>query len=291
MCFAALFLISVQWVLFGYTLAFGPSKAGLIGGLKWLSLFGVGAAPNPDYAATIPTLCFMMFQGAFAIITPSLIVGAFVERIKFAGFLVFAGLWSFLVYDPVAHWVWGVGGWLRNMGILDFAGGTVVHITAGFSALAIALVIGKRLGYGKDNMEPSNIPLVVIGAALLWFGWFGFNGGSALAANEVVVAAVVATNTSGAAAAIVWMILSWLHRRPSVLGVATGAVVVLAAITPASGFVSPLAAIFIGAVAAAISYYMILLRMKLRVDCHHQLKTIPKPTTCDFRTIKLSGTN
>src|SRR3989339_329055 len=266
MCFAALFLISIQWVLFGYTLAFGPSKAGLIGGLKWLGLIGVGAAPNPDYAATIPALCFMMFQGAFAIITPSLIVGAFVERIKFAGFLVFAGLWSFLVYDPVAHWVWGVGGWLRNMGVLDFAGGTVVHITAGFSALAIAMVIGKRLGYGKDNMEPSNIPLVVIGAALLWFGWFGFNGGSALAANEVAVSAVVATNTSGAAAAVVWMILSWLHRRPSVLGVATGAVVGLAAVTPASGFVSPLSAIIIGVVASIISYYMIVLRMKLRID-------------------------
>lgn len=266
MCFAALFLISVQWILFGYTLAFGPTKGGVIGGLNWLGLNGVGQLPNADYAATIPALCFMVFQGAFAIITPSLIVGAFVERIKFAGFLVFTGLWATIVYDPVCHWVWGVGGWLRNFGVLDFAGGTVVHVTAGFSALAIALVIGKRLGYGKDNMEPSNIPLVVLGAALLWFGWFGFNGGSALASNGLAVSAVVATNTAGAAAALVWMILSWLHRRPSVLGVATGAVVGLAAVTPASGFVSPLAAMFIGAVAAAISYYMIILRMKLRID-------------------------
>jgi len=266
MCFAALFLISIQWVLFGYTLAFGPSKAGLIGGLQWLGLVGVGQLPNPDYAATIPALCFMMFQAAFAIITPSLIVGAFVERIKFSAFLIFTFLWSSLVYDPVAHWVWGVGGWLRNLGALDFAGGTVVHITAGFSALAIAMVIGKRLGYGKDNMEPSNIPLVVIGAVLLWFGWFGFNGGSALGANGLAVQAVVVTNISAAAAAIVWMILSWLHRRPSVLGVATGAVVGLVAITPASGFVSPLSAMVIGGIASVISYYMIVWRMKMRID-------------------------
>ncbi len=266
MCFAALFLISIQWVLFGYTLAFGPTKAGLIGSLKWLGLYGVGQLPNADYAATIPALCFMIFQAAFAIITPSLIVGAFVERIKFAAFLIFTGLWATLVYDPVAHWVWGIGGWLRNFGVLDFAGGTVVHITAGFSALAIALVIGKRFGYGKDNMVPSNIPLVVLGAVLLWFGWFGFNGGSALAANGLAVQAFVVTNISGAAAALVWMILSWLHRRPSVLGVATGAIVGLAAITPASGFVGPLSAMLIGGIASAISYYVIVLRMKIRID-------------------------
>jgi len=266
MCFAALFLISIQWVLIGYTLAFGPTKGGLIGGLNWLGLLGVGQAPNVDYAATIPALCFMMFQAAFAIVTPSLIVGAFVERIKFASFLIFTGLWATLVYDPVAHWVWGVGGWLRVMGALDFAGGTVVHVTAGFSALAIALVIGKRIGYGKDNMEPSNIPLVVLGAVLLWFGWFGFNGGSALAANGLAVSAVVVTNTAAAAAALMWMLLSWLHRRPSVLGVATGAVVGLVAITPASGFVGPLSAIAIGGIASVISYYMIVLRMHFRID-------------------------
>jgi len=266
MCFAALFLISVQWVLFGYTLAFGPTRAGLIGGLNFLGLNGVGQAPNLDYAATIPALAFMMFQAAFAIVTPSLIVGAFVERIKFASFLIFTGLWATFVYDPVAHWVWGVGGWLRMMGALDFAGGTVVHVTAGFSALAIALVIGKRIGYGKDNMEPSNIPLVVLGAVLLWFGWFGFNGGSALAANGLAVSAFVVTNTAAAAAALVWMILSWLHRRPSVLGVATGAVVGLVAITPASGFVGPLSAIAIGGIASVISYYIIVLRMHFRID-------------------------
>lgn len=266
MCFATLFVISIQWVLFGYTLAFGPSNAGLIGGLKWAGLLGVGQAPEAAYAATIPALAFMIFQAAFAIITPSLIVGAFVERIKFSSFLLFSVIWSTIVYCPVAHWVWGVGGWLRTLGALDFAGGTVVHVTAGFSALAIALIIGKRLGYGKDNMEPSNIPLVVLGAVLLWFGWFGFNGGSALAANGLAVSAFVVTNTAAAAAALMWMILSWIHRRPSVLGVATGAVVGLVAITPASGFVDPLSAMAIGAIASVISYYMIVLRMKLRID-------------------------
>jgi Amt family ammonium transporter len=266
MCFAILFLISIQWVLFGYSLAFAPTIKGLIGNGQWLGLLGVGQAPNADYAATIPALCFMIFQAAFAIVTPSLIVGAFVERIKFASFLIFTGLWATFVYDPVAHWVWGVGGWLRAMGALDFAGGTVVHVTAGFSALAIALVIGKRKGYGKDNMEPSNIPLVVLGAVLLWFGWFGFNGGSALGANGLAASAVVVTNTAAAAAALVWMLLSWFHRRPSVLGVATGAVVGLVAITPASGFVDPLSAIAIGGIAAVISYYMIVLRMTIRID-------------------------
>jgi Amt family ammonium transporter len=266
MCFAVLFLISLQWMLFGYSLAFAPTIKGLIGGGKWLGLIGVGAKPDFNYAATIPALAFMMFQAAFAIIAPALIVGAFVERIKFSGFLLFSLLWSTIIYDPVAHWVWGVGGWLRVMGALDFAGGTVVHITAGFSALAIALIIGKRKGYGKDNMEPSNIPIVVLGAVLLWFGWFGFNGGSALAANGLAVSAFVVTNMAGAAAALVWMALSWLHRRPSVLGVATGAIVGLAAVTPASGFVTPLSAVLIGGVAAGIAYYMIVLRMKLRID-------------------------
>ena len=266
MCFAVLFVITVQWEIFGYTLAFGPTIKGLIGNFKYLGLTGVGQLPDAAYAATIPALVFMIFQAAFAIVTPSLIVGAFVERIKFSSFLVFSFIWATLVYDPVAHWVWGVGGWLRNMGTLDFAGGTVVHLTAGVAALAIALIIGKRKGYGKDNMEPSNIPIVVLGAVLLWFGWFGFNGGSALAANGLAASAFVVTNTSGAVAALVWMLLSWFHRRPSVLGVATGAVVGLAAITPASGFVGPLSAMFIGAVASVISYYMIVLRMKLRID-------------------------
>jgi Amt family ammonium transporter len=266
MCFAILMVISLQWVLLGYTLAFGPTMNGLLGNFKFLGLLGVGQMPDAAYAATIPALVFMIFQAAFAIVTPSLIVGAFVERIKFSSFLIFSVIWSTIVYDPVAHWVWGVGGFLRNLGALDFAGGTVVHVTAGISALAIALVIGKRKGYGKDNMEPSNLPIVVLGAVLLWFGWFGFNGGSALAANGLAASAFVVTNTAAAAAAVMWMFLSWLHRKPSVLGVATGAVVGLVAITPASGFVGPLSAIVIGGVAAVISYYMIVLRMKLRID-------------------------
>ncbi len=266
MCFAVLIVLSLQWFIIGFTLSFAPSVRGLIGRLDWLGLIGVGELPNAAYAATIPFLAFMVFQGAFAIISPALIVGAFVERIRFSTFLFFSLIWATLVYDPIAHWVWSLGGWMRTLGVLDFAGGLVVHVSAGFAALAIALVIGKRIGYGKDNMEPSNIPLVLLGAVLLWFGWFGFNGGSALAANGLATSAFVVTNASAAAAAAVWMILSWMQRRPSVLGVATGAIVGLAAITPASGYVSPLFAMLIGAVASLIAYYVIWLRMTLRID-------------------------
>jgi Amt family ammonium transporter len=202
----------------------------------------------------------------FAIITPALITGAFVERVRFKAFLVFTVLWATFVYDPVAHWVWGVGGILRSMGALDFAGGTVVHITAGFSALAFAIVLGKRKWYGQSPMEPSNIPLTVLGAGLLWMGWFGFNGGSALAANGLAVNALVTTNTAAAAAAVVWMFLSWRDNKPSVLGIVTGAVVGLVAITPAAGFVTPLSAIVIGGLAAPISYYAIKLRQKWGLD-------------------------
>ncbi len=264
--FAILALISVQWVLFGYSLAFGPDVGHVIGNLNWLGLNGVGQEPNADYAATIPALAYMIFQAMFAIITVALISGAFVERIKFKAFMVFSLLWATLVYDPIAHWVWGVGGWLRNLGALDFAGGTVVHISSGVSALAIAFVIGSRKGFGKQAMEPHNIPMVVLGAALLWFGWFGFNGGSAVASNGLATSAFVVTNTAAAAAALMWTLLSWYHKRPSVLGAATGGVVGLVAITPASGFVTPLAAIVIGAVGAAISYYAMLFRGKQNVD-------------------------
>lgn len=259
-------MISLQWVLYGYTLSFGPDKAGILGGLDWLGLIGVGQAPHAGYAATIPHLAFMIFQLAFAVITPALITGAFVERVKFSGFLLFTLLWSTFIYDPVAHWIWGIGGWLRMLGALDFAGGTVVHITAGVSALALAFVIGRRKGHKAVPMEPSNIPLTVLGAFLLWFGWFGFNGGSALSAGGLATSALVATNTAAAAAAFTWMILSWIHRRPSLLGFSTGAVVGLVAITPASGFVSPLSSIAIGAIAAAVSYYAILFRMKTDLD-------------------------
>ena len=233
--FIMMALMSIQWVLFGFTLAFGDDVGGLIGGLTYLGLTGVGAEPNADYAATIPFLLFAAYQMMFAIITPALITGAFVERIRFKTFLIFSLIWATLVYDPVAHWVWGVGGILRELGALDFAGGTVVHVTAGFSALAIAGVIRARRGFGNGASEPHNIPFSVLGAGLLWMGWFGFNGGSALGANGLAVTALVNTNTAAAAAGLAWMVLSWRDNKPSVLGIVTGAVVGLVAITPAAG--------------------------------------------------------
>ncbi len=259
-------LLSIQWVVFGYSLVFGLDHGGLIGGLNYLGLAGVGAAPNPDYAKTIPHLAFAAYQMMFAVITPALITGAFVERVRFKAFLLFSLLWATLVYDPVAHWVWGVGGIFRQLGALDFAGGTVVHVTAGFSALAFAIVIGSRKGFGKRTFEPHNIPYTVLGAGLLWVGWFGFNGGSALAANGLAVNALVTTNTAAAAGGITWMLLSWLDNKPSVLGIVTGAVVGLVAITPASGYVTPMAALVIGAVAAPISYYAIRFRQLRGLD-------------------------
>jgi len=264
--FITMALISLQWVLLGYSLAFGPSVKGLVGGLAFAGFADVGSSPNPDYAATIPHIAFAAYQMMFAIITPALITGAFVERVRFKAFLLFTLLWATLVYDPVAHWVWGVGGVLRRFGALDFAGGTVVHITAGFSALAFALVIRARKGFGSISLEPHNIPYSVLGAGLLWMGWFGFNGGSALAAAGLAVTAVVNTNTAAAAAGLVWMLLSWLDGKPSVLGIVTGAVVGLVAITPAAGFVTPLSALLIGATAAPISFYAIRLRHKLHLD-------------------------
>ena len=259
-------LISLQWVLVGYSLAFGPSLGGFLGGPKFLGLIGVGSDPNPDYAATIPHLAFAAYQMMFAVITPALITGAFVERVRFKTFLVFSVIWATVVYDPVAHWVWGVGGFLRQMGALDFAGGTVVHVLAGFAALAFALVIRPRRGFGSVVMEPHNIPYTVLGAGLLWVGWFGFNGGSALASNGLAVTALVNTNTAAAAAGLTWMFLSWLDSRPGVLGIVTGAVVGLVAITPAAGFVTPLAAIAIGAIAAPVSYYAIKFRQTRGLD-------------------------
>jgi Amt family ammonium transporter len=259
-------LIGVQWVAYGYSLAFGQSIHGLIGGLNYIGFQGVDAAPNPDYSKTIPQSLFAAFQMMFAVITPALITGAFVERIRFKSFLLFSLLWATLVYDPLCHWVWGQGGWLKNLGVLDFAGGTVVHIAAGFSALAFALVIGPRRGFGKSPMEPNNIPLTVLGAGLLWVGWFGFNAGSALAANGVAVNALLTTNTSAATAGLVWMVLSWLDGRPSTLGIATGMVVGLAAVTPASGFISPMASMVVGAVAAPLSYYAMRFRDRRKLD-------------------------
>ena len=269
--FIILALISVQWVLWGYTLAFGPDKGGIIGSLAWFGLNGVVTDPNPDYAATIPHQAFMIFQMMFAVITPALITGAFAERVKFSTFIVFTLLWATLVYDPIAHWVWGLSGgkgWLNNLGALDFAGGTVVHISSGISALAAALIIGKRKGYGTESMPPHNVPMVVLGAALLWFGWFGFNAGSALSSGGLAASAFVVTNTACAAAAFTWAVVEWMHRgKPTVLGAVSGAVAGLVAITPAAGFVSPMSSILIGIMGGVVCYFSVsVIKGKLGYD-------------------------
>ena len=264
-CFILMAVMSIQWVLWGYTLAFGPDVGSVIGSLAWLGLVGVGGAPS-DYAPTVPHQAFMIFQGMFAIITPALIAGAIADRMKFSAFLTFAVLWATLVYDPLAHWVWG-GGWIGGMGALDFAGGTVVHISSGVSALVAAIVLGKRLGYPTEPMPPHNVPYTVIGAALLWFGWFGFNAGSALAADAVAVGAFVATNTAAAAATLGWMGAEWWTRgKPTVLGAATGAVAGLVGITPAAGFVSPLSAIVIGVAVGVVCFAACSVKFKFGYD-------------------------
>ena len=240
-------VISLQWVLWGYSLAFGPDIGGWIGNSDWFGLNGVGPNPNPDYAATIPHAAFMVYQMMFAVITPALITGAFAERVKFSAFLVFIVLWATFIYDPLAHWVWGVKGVLRELGALDFAGGTVVHISSGASALVAAWMFGKRIGYGVEAMPPHNLPFSVIGAGLLWVGWFGFNAGSALAADGLATSAFVATHVATAAATLAWLAMDWILRgKPTVLGAASGAVAGLVAITPGSGFVGPISAIWIG---------------------------------------------
>jgi Amt family ammonium transporter len=265
--FIIMAVISIQWVLWGYSLAFGPDKGGIIGGLDWIGLRGVGVEPFDAYSKTIPHQVFMLFQMMFAIITPALITGAFAERKKFSAFLLFTVLWATIVYDPLAHWVWGDGGWLKKMGALDFAGGTVVHISSGMSALVCAIVLGKRKGYGHQPMQPHNLPMTVMGAALLWFGWFGFNAGSALEANGLAASAFTATNTAAAAAALGWMFTEWMMRgKPTVLGAASGAVAGLVAITPASGYVGPMSSVVIGAVAGALCYTACNFKSKLGYD-------------------------
>jgi Amt family ammonium transporter len=265
-CGILLCAISLQWVLFGYSLAFGPGK-GFWGGLQWLGLQGVGLEPYADYAATIPHQAFMIFQAMFAVITPALIIGAFAERMKFSAFLLFSLLWATFVYDPVCHWVWGIGGWIRSMGALDFAGGTVVHVNAGVAALVTALVLGKRKGI-SNPVPPHNLPFTVLGAGLLWFGWFGFNAGSALSANGLAVNAFVVTNTAAAAAGLAWAVLEWLHNgKPTTLGVATGLVAGLVAITPASGFVNVISAMIIGIMVSIICFIMVaVVKPKLGYD-------------------------
>jgi Amt family ammonium transporter len=267
MSFALLGLVGILWLLYGYSLSFGPDFGGIIGKLDWIGLRSVGQAPSDIYATSVPHLAFMIFQAMFAVITVALWTGGVVERAKFSAFLVLAILWFTIVYCPVAHWVWGQGGWLAKLGCLDFAGGIVVHVNAGMSALALALLLRPRKGFReREPMEPHNIPMVIIGTGLLWFGWFGFNAGSALTSNGLASSAFVATNASAAAAAVTWMILAWIYRRPSALGIATGAVAGLAAVTPAAGFISPLAGIPIGIIASVICYYCMVLRAKRGID-------------------------
>jgi ammonium transporter, Amt family len=266
--FILLGVVGVLWAFYGYSLAFGPDVGHFIGNLDYLGLMGVGAEPFKAYSETIPHQTFMIYQAMFAIITPALITGAFAERMKFSSFLVFMVLWVTLVYCPVAHWVWGDGGWLKGMGALDFAGGTVVHINAGIAALAAALVVGKRQGYGNHaTFIPHNLPMTVLGAGLLWFGWFGFNAGSALAANALASSAFTSTHLATCAATLAWVGTEWIVRgKPTTLGAASGAVAGLVAITPAAGFVGPMSAILIGIGAGIICYLAVLLKPRLGYD-------------------------
>lgn len=266
--FIIMALSSVLWVLIGYSLAFGHDHGGLIGGLDWLGLSGVGTEPNPDYAERIPALVFMAFQMMFAIITPALVSGSIAERMRFPAFIAFITFWLLIVYYPLAHWVWGVGGFLRNMGALDFAGGTVVHISSGITGLTAAIILGRRNGLGQEPMLPHQLPMTVLGAGLLWFGWFGFNAGSALGANGLAGLALVTTNTSTAAAALSWTITEWIHRgKPTVLGIVSGAIAGLVSITPAAGFVSPPASIVIGLIGGVLCYFGVsVLKGKLGYD-------------------------
>ena len=267
MSFACLGLVGLLWVLYGYSLSFGSDHGGIIGGFNFLGLNNVGQEPSSVYATTTPHLAFMIFQAMFAVITVALFTGAIVERVKFGALLVFSTLWLTLVYVPISHWVWGSGGWLAKLGALDFAGGMVVHINAGVSALALVMLLGRRRGFPKDSMEPNNIPMVVLGAGLLWFGWFGFNAGSALTSGGLASSAFVTTNIAASAAAFTWMLINWRHRRPTILGTVTGAVAGLATITPAAGYITPLAAIPIGVAATIVCYYsMLLFKTKLGFD-------------------------
>ena len=264
--FVILCLVSLCWVLLGYSLAFGPDVKGVVGSLAWAGLSGVGLSPHAVYGPTIPHQAFMVFQLMFAAITPALITGAFAERMKFSALVLFSLLWSLLIYCPIAHWLWG-GGWLAGLGALDFAGGAVVHISSGISALVCALVLGARQGYGTDYMAPHNLPMVLLGTGLLWVGWFGFNAGSALGANETAVVAFVATHTAAVTAALSWMAVEWWHRgTPTVLGIASGAIAGLAMVTPGAGFVSPFSALFMGMAAGGLSYLAIMKKGGLGYD-------------------------
>lgn len=265
--FIAFALVSIQWVLIGYSLAFGQDAGGFIGGLDFLGLDGIGQGPAVvgGVELPVPWLLYVMFQLVFATVALAIITSGCAERVKLSGFIIFALLWTTLVYDPLAHWVWG-GGWAATFGALDFAGGTVVHISSGFGALALALVIGKRTGFGQYMMEPHNIPMTLLGAALLWFGWFGFNAGSAIAANGLAANAFIVTNISAAAGALAWLSASAIHGRPSSLGLVSGAIAGLVAITPAAGYVNVPVSIVIGAVAGVLCYGAMLYRLRKGFD-------------------------
>lgn len=266
MSLGALALVTVQWVLFGYSVAFGPGSS-WIGSFAWAGMSSVGATANPTYAAALPHILFAAFQGMFAGITVALFSGAVIDRMRFAAYLAFGLLWSTFVYDPLAHWVWGDGGWLRSLGALDFAGGTVVHISAGVTALVLAIVLGPRREFGRTPHVPHNVPFALLGAGLLWFGWFGFNAGSALAADGIAANALVTTHAAAAAALLTWMTVEYFKTgRATAVGAATGAVVGLVAITPAAGFVTPLSAIAIGVLAAPCSFFALQFRSKSKVD-------------------------
>jgi ammonium transporter, Amt family len=265
--FVMISLITLEWVYLGYSMSFGPDVAGLIGDLSWAGLAGVGPQPNPDYAPTIPHMVFMIYQCMFAVITPALITGAFAERVRFGPFVVMSLAWSVLVYNPVCHWVWGNGGWLKELGVLDFAGGLVVHLTCGAAALAAVLVIGPRKDHGATQFFPHNLPMTILGAGLLWFGWFGFNAGSALSAGTLASSAFIATHLGGMAGMAMWTLVEWFYQgRPTTLGAASGAVAGLATITPAAGYVGPNSAVLIGLAAGLCCYFAVVLKSKLRFD-------------------------
>lgn len=265
--FVSLGFVSILWVLYGYSLAFGPDIHHIIGSLDWVMLNQVGLEPYPVYSATIPHQLFMLFQMMFAVITPVLITGAFAERFKFKTYLVFLLLWFTIVYCPIAHWVWGQGGWIKNLGGLDFAGGLVVHIASGMSALVVVFVIGKRLGWNKEQMSPHNLSLTILGASLLWFGWFGFNAGSALASNGLAVKAFLTTQLAAAAGGLGWLAIEWKRSGiPTTLGIASGVIAGLVSITPAAGFVSPAYAIVIGFIGGIICYCAVRTKSKLNID-------------------------